>query len=326
MLNNIKSMCKLPLTAVFIFTFSFLNIFSQIPTKYQKKNLFNKTYYEGVKYFFENDFNSAEKYFKEALEYKPGDTNTLLYLAELSIAQLNFNKVEFYSKIILEIIPDNFDATLNLGVIYLNKGELKKAESLLLKALNVQPNNENVLFNLAVLYANKGNYDSAIESLQKTIELNPNTGIYYQTLGLYYLIQNKYDKAENIFLKSLKIDNTLLESRKGLVIIYQNRIALESAAKYLNELESLEPDMMYLNLLKAVQNYLKGDINAAIQFANKEINMYPMSPDGYYLLSDLYSLTDNKSKAGSIFSKAEKLMQQDGTAPVYSLINIKNKE
>lgn len=284
---------------------------------------FKQSYDKGVKYFFEGDIVKAEEIFQLALNNKPDDINTLKYLAEISIAKQNLQMIEYYYEKVLELNSDDEDALISLGVINLNAGNFEKAEILLVKAVNNQPKNEQALFNLSVLYEIKGEFPKAVNTLEKLISINPFNSEYYQTIGLFYLAQSHYSSAEKNFLKALQLNDNLIESKKGLIIVYQNQNKLKETLKYINELEVISPDIQYLNILKANQQYLEGKIETAIKYALLEIKKHPEEPDAYYLISDLYKINGDELKSRIYFKKAEKLNENYSGKMVYSLLNIK---
>lgn len=267
------------------------------------ENNFANAYNTGEKYFLSRDFDNAKNYFLKAWEYKPDDINTLNYLMQISITKKNSSLVKYYSSRIIKLNPVDTDALLNLGVIELNKGNFKDAEKYILKVLDIQNENDLARYNLAVVYGSKGDFYSAITILKKLTMEYPNNGKYFQTLGLYYLSINLLDNAEEVFSKSLEIDHNLLEARKGLIIIYQNRNQFNRSAELLDELEIISPKLPQLNLLKAIQEYLNDNINSAIYYSQQEIKNYPLEVDTYYFLSDLYKSNGNQFKADSVMNK-----------------------
>lgn len=284
---------------------------------------FVKNYNEGIESFSNGNIKKAEIYFLNALEKKPDDINTLRYLAQVAIANQNLSDIKYYYNKVLNLDSNDESALISLGVIYLNNGNMKKAEDLLVKAVNNQSDNEQALFNLGVLYGTKGEFSKAISTLNKLIKIDPNKGEYYETLGLFYLSHTIYPDAELNFLKAIKLDQNLTEARKGLIIIYQNQLKLNESLKFINELDSISPDVQYLNILKATQYYLQGKVDKAIQYALIELKNFRDEPDVYYLLSDLYSETGNETKSKQYLHEAERRNRNNSIETIYSLLNIK---
>ncbi|GIK61880.1 MAG: Lipopolysaccharide assembly protein B [Ignavibacteriaceae bacterium] len=302
---------------------SFIFIKAQDSSESAAEKEFNQSYDKGVKYFFEGNIPKAEDYFQLALNNKPDDINTLKYLAEISIAKQNIQMIQYYYERVLELDSNDEDALISLGVINLNDGNFDKAESLLAKAVNIQPDNEQALYNLSVLYGTIGEFPKAVNTLKKLIAINPYNSENYQTLGLFYLSQNLYTDAEKYFFEALRLDNNLIEARKGLVIIYQNQNRLKKSLEYLNGLEAISPDLQHLNILKASQQYLEGKIKTAIKYALLEIKNYPQEADAYYMLSDLYKIIGDESESRLYLVKAKQLNENNSKIMVYSLLNIK---
>ncbi|KAB2849101.1 MAG: hypothetical protein F9K42_07845 [Ignavibacterium sp.] len=106
-------------------------------------------------------------------------------------------------------------------------------------------------------------------------------------------------------------------------MVYQNQNKLKESLKYINELEVISPDIQYLNILKANQQYLEGKIETALKYALLEIKKHPEEPDAYYLISDLYKINGDELESRIYFEKAEKLNENYSGKMVYSLLNIK---
>lgn len=302
---------------------SFIFIKAQNVSELAAEKEFKQSYDKGVKYFFEGNILKAEENFQTSLETKPDDLNTLKYLAEISIANQSVSKIQYYYEKVMKLNSNDEDALVSLGVINLQTGNFEKAEILLVKAVNNQPKNEQALFNLSVLYEIKGEFPKAVNTLEKLISINPLNSEYYQTIGLFYLAQSHYSSAEKNFLKALQLNDNLIESKKGLIIVYQNQNKLKESLKYINELEVISPDIQYLNILKAYQQYLEGKIETAIKYALLEIKKHPEEPDAYYLISDLYKINGDELESRIYFEKAEKLNENYPGKMVYSLLNIK---
>ena len=297
------------LVLVFIISFLVLNAQDQIGSMAEKSP--DNSFEIGIQYFHKENLQQAEVNFLKTLKNNPDHIDALKYLAEIAIAQKKIPIVEYYYSKVLELNTEDVDALISLGVIQLNTGNFEQAEIFLQRALENEPNNELALFNLGVLYGAAGKLSTATETLKKVISINPGNGKYYQTLGLYLLLQDRYSDAEAMFLKSLTLDQNLIDSRKGLVIIYQNQNKLTSSQKYIHDLEVLSPNLPSLNLLKAKQYYLNNEIEMAIDYAQQEIEENPLEPDAYYFLVGLYKIKGEDRKADALSIAAQKLNEMD---------------
>jgi len=297
------------LVLVFIISFLVLNAQDQIGTVAEKTS--DNSFELGVRYFQKENLQQAEANFLRTLKNNPDHIDALKYLAEIAIAQEKIPIVEYYYSRVLKLNSEDVDALISLGVIQLNTGNIEQAENFLKRALENEPDNELALFNVGVLYGANGNLSLASETLIRVISINPDNAKYYQTLGIYFLLQDHVPDAEAMFLKSIALDRKSIDSRKGLAIIYQNQNKLTYSKKYINELETLSPNMPSLNLLKAKQHYLQGELELAIDSARKELEEYPLSPDAYYFLVDLYKIKGEDGKANDLSVTVQKLHEID---------------
>jgi tetratricopeptide (TPR) repeat protein len=259
--------------------------------------------------FLINEFTEAKKMFIKYLEQNPDDLNSLIYLSQIAVAQQNIPSIKFYNKRILSVEPTNIDALINLGVLYSVEQNYDKAVEFLSKAVKVDQDNELALFNLGVVYGTSGDLNNAVSTLNQAAKINPNNGEIFLTLGMFYLQSELYDEAEINFKRAIDISNNLTEALKGLVILYQYQGKLNESANFIRQLEELSPNLKQLNLLKANQKYLEGEIENAIKLTLEEISKYPDDADAYYLLGNLYSLTGEYKKSKEALNHAEKLIR-----------------
>lgn len=132
----------------------------------------------------------------------------------------------------------NTNARNLLGLVYFEMGEAVQAMAEWVISKNYQPENNladrymkmlqsnpNRLdtinqtikkFNVALGYAREENDDLAIIQLKKVLNLNPNLIKGHQLLALIYMKRGEYDKAKKPVMKSLKIDNSNILSKRYL--------------------------------------------------------------------------------------------------------------
>lgn len=132
----------------------------------------------------------------------------------------------------------NIDARNLLGLVYFEMGEAVQALSEWVISKNIMPE-DNIAgryikslqsnpskfdtikqtikkFNIALGYAGEGNDDLAIIQLKKVLNMNPNLIKGHQLLALLYMKRGDYDRAKKPVMKSLKIDNNNMLSKKYL--------------------------------------------------------------------------------------------------------------
>ena len=135
-----------------------------------------ESYYKGVDYAVQGEFQKAKEEFEKALKLDPFYSS-----AELSLKTIN-DIIE--QKIEREIVIHIFK-----GVSYNNKGEYDKAIKEFTKALEINPKDATIYNVRGVAYYDKGQYDQAISDYNKAIEINPKYTDAYINRGITYFVK-----------------------------------------------------------------------------------------------------------------------------------------
>jgi tetratricopeptide (TPR) repeat protein len=146
------------------------------------------------------DYDTAEIYYKKAIEADPRHANNLSnYSILLYNIRKDYDSAEIYCKKAMEIDPWNADNLVNYAVLleYIRKDN-DLAEIYYKKALKIGPKNVNILgANANFIFKIRKDYDSAENYFKKAIEIDTkhanNLGNYSQLL----FIIGKYDEAIN---------------------------------------------------------------------------------------------------------------------------------
>ena len=93
----------------------------------------------GECYLKENDLESAQEYFKQAIEVYPKDESLAHNVGEIYFSNHKIEEAIQYFQLSKEISPDWEKPYLKLGYAYLNKGEFKLAKENLEKFLEIKP-------------------------------------------------------------------------------------------------------------------------------------------------------------------------------------------
>jgi len=179
--------------------------------------------YNNLAFYYRNqeDYQTAQKYLKKALEIKPEYSLAYVNLGEICIEQEHFKEAVKYFEKAIALRPNYAASYYNLGFCYYNLGQLEKAEENYQKAIKIYPRYYQSNKNLAVLYLNQKRYDEAIKKFQDALGIQKDDYELYFGLGLSYLAKNQKETAEEYFQKALKINPDF-----------------ESAQEYLNQLRN----------------------------------------------------------------------------------------
>jgi tetratricopeptide (TPR) repeat protein len=96
----------------------------------------------GLCYLRQNNFEEAQKYFKQSLDTSPQDENLAYNVGEIYFSNQKIDEAAQYFEMAAQIKPEWPDPYLKLGYVYLNKGDMGKAVEYLEKFIKLEPNTE----------------------------------------------------------------------------------------------------------------------------------------------------------------------------------------
>jgi len=155
----------------------------------------------GYREFEKENYYSAIKYYKKAIQIDSNYTDAMDNCA-LSFRRLNnLDSTEYYYRLSLRKLPTNEIALNNLGLIYIYKNDFASAKVAFKKIIKINPNNGEGPYSLAEIFLRERNNDSAIIYSLQAYEIwkvsNPpyaGDALYYAGLG--YLYKGDTDKAK----------------------------------------------------------------------------------------------------------------------------------
>ena len=169
--------------------------------------LANQKYEEGLKLYYEGNFNGAIKLYSEALEINPNyfeaytnRGNAYGKLRQYEPALQDFNKS-------IGINPNYEWAYCNRGVVYYDLGQFERAIEDYTQAIKINPNDELYYNNRGNAYLQLFQYKLAIKDYDKAIEFNPNYSTAYRNRGLCYREFGNNKKADADFEKARQLEN-----------------------------------------------------------------------------------------------------------------------
>ena len=188
------------------------------------------------------------------LAVKINNTNETLWniLAEAQIANQLYDDALISLNNAQKINPNIGETYFAKSTIYLKLSKIKKAKVSLLSGIKILPKNFKAIFQLGNIYLMEKNYEKAIEEFDKAIEIKMDFWQAINNKGLAYFELNKNDFS---------------------IIYFRKAIDLE---------ENAEPLLALASCLK------NKDINKAIFFAKKALNMEPNYVDFNYRKEQLW--------------------------------------
>lgn len=189
-------------------------------------------------YIWEEDFNSAEIFLKQAFVENPFDIDVLLnftFLHPSRYQQFGFkNRREIYQQI-LTYCPLEESVLLKWSELIVRGDPAYTppphfAKDFVQRYLNMNPYSPSVWLMLGQLIAKQGDRPGALKCFLKADSLQPNDGLILYNIGVLYYEWEKLDKARTYFLKSIEASD-YLDSHLYLGSIYKQEGNCEAALK-----------------------------------------------------------------------------------------------
>jgi tetratricopeptide (TPR) repeat protein len=167
--------------------------------------------------------------------------------------------------------PKNPAVLERLAVAAINQKQFVQAEQHLEEALLLQPDYVPAMLDLVRLYGlQKRPAGQIINRVQKQLTASPKQGSFYEILGEAYFEKQDAPKAQQAFEDALSVNETATEARVQLARLYASQ----------------------------------GNLAAAIQNAQKVLELHPDFLQGYMLLGSLYEETGDVVKAEQVYQQA----------------------
>ena len=317
-------------------------------------------YMQGELSLLVDDIKSAEKYFNQALNYSPNNSQILLSLLEIKIRNKNFIGIETilekylildkldikYSLEIIELYKlfnkTNLLDIIDLLIINNNSIELKFAQA---EVLMINEKWEELLLLYSDIYINEEN--------EEVLNTLVNIGLMIEESNLLHeCLKRIWDKNKNnIYVLELLIQFSYLsndpeigvyldelmeyqpDNEFGIMILAEINISKEKfldAIALLNSIQITEktPLDFYKMLLICYSNL--NDYKNEIRLSNEIILKFPDNPIGYESLAISYLSNSNYIKAIDILNDAIEKFPEEYYFYYYSGLsykkNFKNKE
>jgi len=245
---------------------------------------------QGIKSFYNKDWNKAEEYFQLNLLENPADSLTISFLlvsflwdGKLDEALKNFEQ-QYVDK------PNDTFAHLYTAYAYFARSKLDNSF-----------------------------IDEAQKEFEDLISKSPDLSSAYTGLGLIYEEKRMPAKAKQAFLKALELNpKDMLALEKIGVVLMLDFNSPKEALNYFSKLLELAPFYPDAQFYVASANYQLGNYDAAIPFLLKAMSLDQQGiGKGYYaplILGDIYAKKENYEEAIKYYQKALQINPQNVAA------------
>ena len=276
----------------------------------EKKNLTIKEIFAlAVQNHKKNNFQIAEKFYREVLNVDPGNFETIFLLGTLSIQIKKLDPAKELLQKAIQIKPDYAEAHYNLGLVFDALREFKNAINCYKHAIKNYPDHVHAYNNLGISLKELGEYKEAIIFYQKAIQIKPEFAKAHYNLGNLLQELGELQKAISCYEKAIKIDqkfsNAYLNLGNSLKETGESQKAIDNYKKALE----LEPDSIeaqgnishiYISQLDNLKEATSSSYKAlkiyhkTFKFINQRISLYRLKHDvqqSEYLISKNYNIS-----------------------------------
>ncbi|MCM8777535.1 MAG: tetratricopeptide repeat protein [Candidatus Omnitrophica bacterium] len=263
----------------------------------------------GLSYLLEKNYNLAALYIERGLALDKENHSARMVLCDIYAGMNRLEDASRHYQYLVEVFPENYLFHYNYGNILERLGKNREAEKEYTKSVELAHFFWKGYFSLGLLYDKLGMKKKSIECLEKAVSLNPseiisysllasayysegnkekakyyleeaisngiNSAQFYQFLGIIYLDESTYDKAEEVFKKSIDIEN-LSSTRFYLGVLYDKTGKWEKMEEEMKKAIEIDPDnaaaLNYLGYTYLIQDR---NIHEAYKLIKKACKIEP---------------------------------------------------
>ena len=167
-------------------------IFLAVASSYAQVALPSESYdlnfSKGLAEYSLDRYDSAERFFRQALEAQPGDPQATFYLGQTLTRAKKYEAAESLFRKLLETDPSSGRGQLGLGIVLYNRERYRDALSSLANAEKALPNEPLVYYYQGLSHYQLAEYDQIPPRLLRALTLGPDLGPsahYYSGLAYY---------------------------------------------------------------------------------------------------------------------------------------------
>ena len=152
-------------------------------------------------------------------------------------------------------------------------------------------------------------YESAISYYNKAINLNPSDAILYFERGQLLSIMKNYRNAENDLIIASSLNESLVASNVNLMLgkIYYQLGERDKSIAFIDKELTINANNKEA-LLWQIRSYSEaGEYDFAEDYAEKLIEVDPVSPDGYSILGDIKLMKGDIQESNELHNKVIEL-------------------
>ncbi len=257
----------------------------------------------GFESYKKEDFKSAEKSFRDALEAGQLSGDCLYYLGETEIKLGKYIKASATFKDLSKVEGYETKGMFRLGEVYQMAGEREKALDLFKEILKNDPSKWEAKVMIGEIYYKEGLYQPALEMLKGVVDEGKKDVRAYELLGRIYLQSKILEKARNSFEKAIELAPDSPGLHKGFAAVYEAEGGAEKAIEEYNRAIKLDPKDVDA-LLKLASLYIDtGKTRAAEDAIKVALGLTPENAAAFLLKGKLLMTQGKHEDAIITFKK-----------------------
>ncbi len=155
-------------------------------------------------------------------------------------------------KTVTELAKDHEQAWYNIGYIHSQRGAVLASITAYEKTLEINPTYAKCRLNLAVQYKKDGQLDKAEKQYNLVLSINPSYASAWYNLGLLLKGKGDYIEAERAYLQAIELDGENTRYRYSLSLLHSAKGNLPEAARILEEALVISPNEINLRFKLAM--------------------------------------------------------------------------
>ena len=190
-----------------------------------------------------------------------------------------------------QINADRAESHINLGVLYVELDQPEKAEKAYQRALEIAPSFLSAYVNLADLYRLLNRDLEGEVLLRKALKINDDSADVHHALGLLLARLKRLPEALRFLERAVQLQPEQARYSYVLGVALQSAGQSERALDVLGDAHRQHPYDRDILISLVMYNRNNGNLVAAIDYAEKLLNVSPQDPGARQLLEELRSRT-----------------------------------
>ena len=254
-------------------------------------------------------FDTAEKYFTDALTLQPDDVGTLRALAKVARAHGNLEKALSYLVKARRLAPKSSGVLYEFGVTTLPMGLVLDALPVFEQLHREHPGELAYLYGLAAAHWTKGNVAETTRLLNTYVAIEANTPAAWYLLGAALLRQERYPEAQKSLQRSLSLKPDP-DTEYLLGVSFEktgNRVA---ALEIFRKIVQSQPDHAPAHAALGTAYREANNYNEARVELERAVALDPDDLRANYQLGLVYAKLGDKDAAQKMFDRADQLRKR----------------